>query len=87
MVTISNAIYKNDYKLEVFFSDGIVSVIDFYEYTNRDGLFADLENLDFFKQFTIDYELKTICWNNGLDISPETLYEKATGKKPSWATN
>ncbi len=87
MVTINTALYKNNYNIEVYFSDGTVALIDFSEYTNREGLFADLENLNFFKDFDIDFDLGTVCWNNGLDISPEALYEKAIGKKPSWAIN
>jgi hypothetical protein len=87
MITINRALYKNDYIIEVYFSDGTVSEIDFFEYTNREGLFSDLEDLNFFRNFEIDYILGTICWKNGLDISPEKLYEKATGIRPSWAVN
>jgi len=36
-----------------------------------------------FKRFTLD-EWPTLVWPNGFDLSPEMLYERATGKRLSW---
>jgi hypothetical protein len=33
--------------------------------------------------FKLD-EWSTITWNCGFDVSPETLYERATGKQIHW---
>jgi hypothetical protein len=34
--------------------------------------------------FQLD-EWPTIVWDCGFDLSPEYLYELATGKRPTWA--
>jgi len=36
-----------------------------------------------FKNFYLD-EWPTIAWKCGFDISPETLFEKVTGKQFNW---
>ena len=66
--------YKNDYVFYVEFEDGLSGEIDFYEYINKGPVFKPFENLDFFKNASIDGG--TILWPNGADIAPETLYEK-----------
>jgi hypothetical protein len=42
-----------------------------------------LRNIDDFKVFQLD-EWSTVVWACGFDISPETLYERATGKHIDW---
>lgn len=76
MVDVINAKYIKDYLIEIEFSDYKKCVIDFKEYSTRDGIFKQLKDLDFFKKFSINHDIGTICWDNGLDIAPETLYSK-----------
>ncbi len=80
MVEIINAEYINSYLINITFTDGVMGVVDFSNYTKYNGLFKALESIDFFKDFSVDKDLGTIVWKNGLDISPETLYYKVTGK-------
>ena len=84
MVDVIEAKHIIDYKIEITFSDSIRGIIDFSEYLDRRGLFKKLNDFDFFKNFRVNNEIGTICWENGLDISPETLYYKITGIKPEW---
>jgi hypothetical protein len=49
------------------------------------GVFERFNNIEFFKNFTINEELGIITWQDELDVSPETRYSEATGAPlPSW---
>jgi hypothetical protein len=82
MYDIIEATYVQDYEIELRFADNSVGIVDFAEYKNRKGLFESLKDINFFRNFKLDKELNTITWENGLDIAPDTLYIKATGKYP-----
>ncbi|MEI6875261.1 MAG: DUF2442 domain-containing protein [Spirochaetota bacterium] len=43
-----------------------------------------MRNPEAFATFHLD-EWPTIVWDCGFDLSPEYLYELATGKRPAWA--
>lgn len=76
MFYIINAKYISGYKIEITFEDGSNGIIDFSDYVSRPGLYKDLSDINFFKNFRVDSDLGTIVWNNGLDIAPDTLYMK-----------
>jgi hypothetical protein len=76
MVDVINARYIKEYLIEVEFSDSKKGIINFKEYALREGLFRDLTDIGFFRRFEVNKDIGTICWPNGLDIAPETLYSK-----------
>ena len=80
MYDVINAKYIEDYKLEIEFSDYSKVIIDFTDYLKRIGLDQNFNDIDYFKNFIVDKTLNTIKWENGLDIAPDTLYFKVTGK-------
>jgi len=41
--------------------------------------------MEYFKQVQINKELGVLCWPDGVDVAPETLYSEATGEPlPAW---
>ena len=60
-----------DYELEVAFTDGTVSTLDFRSRVmGRGGVFEPLQSVDFFEQVSVDHEAGTLVWPNGVDFCP-----------------
>jgi hypothetical protein len=73
--------YLSDYRLELVFADGVTGELDFRErVVGRGGMFAPLEDVEFFKQVQVDAEAGTLVWPNGVDLCPDVLYSQVTGK-------
>jgi hypothetical protein len=84
---VTAAKYLGDYRLEIIFENGKSGMVDFRKLIERGGVFAALEDPDYFRQFEINRELGVITWGNQVDIAPETLYHEATGESlPGWMT-
>ena len=82
---VIKAVYKGDYRIELYFDDGKKGIFDFSKYLKRGGVFKKFERLDYFRDFKVNHEIGTITWADELDIAPETLYAEATGTDlPSW---
>ena len=64
-----------DYTVEVVFDDLKRGVIDLRKYLKK-GIFKELLDKKKFRQMKVDAELGTICWPNGADIAPDTLYSQ-----------
>jgi hypothetical protein len=85
MYDVKNVRYLNGYKLEVTFEDNAKGVVDFHNHIKRGGIFARLTDQSYFRQVYVNKDLGTLCWPNGEDIAPETLYTLATGQAlPDW---
>jgi len=72
---IVEAKYIDGYNLRISFEDGKQGVFDFSPYV-KEGIFIQLRDKKEFIKFYVNKELGTICWPNGADIAPETIYEK-----------
>ena len=71
---VKNAKYIDDYKVWLKFADGKSGEIDLSaKLKNRNGVFAPLQDVNYFKNFQIVGS--TIAWENGADLAPESLYE------------
>ena len=69
------------YRLELTFTDGEKAELDFRNrIVGRGGVFAPLEDVEFFKQVKVDQEIGTLVWPNEVDFCPDVLYSEATGK-------
>ena len=62
------------------FDDQAEGIVDLAGLVCWQGVFAPLEDLQFFRQLRVDPELGTIVWPNGADIDPLGLWSAATGQ-------
>jgi len=77
---ITSVRHIEDYKLELRFTDGVRAELDFRsKVVGRGGVFAPLEDIDFFRRVQVDKEAGTLIWPNGVDFCPDVLYTEATG--------
>ena len=69
------------YRLALTFLNGEKAELDFRDrIVGRGGVFAPLEDVEFFKQVKVDPEIGTLVWPNEVDFCPDVLYSEATGK-------
>lgn len=69
------------YRLELAFTNGEKAELDLAgRIVGRGGVFAPLEDIDFFKRVKVDPEVGTLVWPNEVDLCPDVLYSQATGK-------
>ena len=77
---IKEAVFQKEHQIRMRFEDGSVGTVDLSDYLKEDTVFSQFSSEEYFKDFKIEYG--TLVWGNGeVDIAPETLYERATGKK------
>jgi len=71
--------YLSEYRIRMRFEDNSSGIADLSGYLSKGGVFKQFEDIGYFKKFIL--ENGTLTWGNGeLDIAPEALYAKATGK-------
>ncbi|MBU0489209.1 MAG: DUF2442 domain-containing protein [Bacteroidetes bacterium] len=75
ILNVVSAKYINEYSLLLEFSNGRKKIVDLGETISKEKreVFFPLLEVDFFKNFSIP--LNTVEWANGVDFSPEYLYE------------
>jgi len=64
----------DNFTLELKFNTGEIRVFDATPYIKK-GIFQQLQDEKFFRQAYV--ALDTVCWPGGLDIAPETLYDRS----------
>jgi hypothetical protein len=75
LVPVTDVEVVGEYQLRLTFKDGTVGDVSF---TDREwnGVFEPLRDPERFAQVSIEFG--TLVWpNDGLDMAPETLYERA----------
>lgn len=78
---VSGVRHLRDFELEIRFSDGTVSSLDFRKrIAGRGGVFESLQQIEFFAKVAVDPEAGTLVWPNGVDFCPDVLYAAATGR-------
>jgi hypothetical protein len=72
--------YLGDYQLRLRFEDGVVGTVDVSKLVKFVGVFAPLEDGNYFAQVSVDPDIGTIRWPNGADLDPDVLYAEITGE-------
>jgi hypothetical protein len=71
---VTEATYERDYVIHIKFSDGAEGFVDLAGELYGE-MFAPLKDMNRFRAFKLDPELKTIAWDNGADLAPEFLHD------------
>ena len=65
--------YIEGFTIWLKFSDGTEGEIDLSDELWGE-VFEPLRDVNYFRTVRLDRELDTICWDNGADFAPESLY-------------
>ena len=79
MVKITRVNVLKSYRLEVAFDDGVSGVVDLSELVGK-GVFALWRDPHVFEQVRIG-SFGELIWGDKIDLCPDSLYLKVTGKK------
>lgn len=83
MISIQDAKHEGEYRVWLKFNTGEEGVVDLSDLPDRFAAARPLKDVEEFKKFYLD-EWPTLAWPCGFDFAPESLYERATGKRPAW---
>ncbi len=72
---VREAKYFHDYVLWLRFNDEAEGEVDLKDELSGE-VFKAVQDINRFKQFTVDPDLETVVWKNGADMALEFLYEK-----------
>ncbi|MBW4056280.1 MAG: DUF2442 domain-containing protein [Proteobacteria bacterium] len=86
MIEVCEAIYQGDYKIWIKFNTGESGVVDLFDLVQKYKVAEPLLDTNEFKKLYLD-GWPILAWPCGFDLAPESLYERATGKRVEWLTN
>jgi len=72
MLWVTDAKYREGYRVWLAFSDGSSGEVDLADRLHGE-VFEPLKNLSLFSQVRFEPEMDTIVWPNGADLAPEYL--------------
>lgn len=79
MERITSATPLPGYRLRLTFTDGAEGLVDLSDLVGQ-GVFAAWRDERVFAQVAIDPLTRTVVWPGGIDLCPDVLYSKVTGK-------
>ena len=80
MHTITKVEALEAYRLHLSFADGTHGVVDFSELVGR-GVFQGWQDYAEFRKVKVG-ETGELIWPSGVDLCPDALYLKVTGRRP-----
>jgi len=66
-----------DYGLVLTFDSGERRRLDLRSLVSFQGVFAPLQDPNYFRRVEVNADLGTIVWPNGADLCPDVLYERS----------
>ena len=72
---------RENYQLHIRFEDDVEGVIDISKIIKFTGVFAPLQDKEYFATVCINPEYGTIQWESGADLDPDVIYALIT-KQP-----
>ena len=81
MLEIVEAKSVGGHRLYLLFNDGVQGEVDVAQIMPFEGVFAAFTDQGFFEQVYVDADWGTVCWPGHLDLAPEPLWERLTGRK------
>lgn len=69
-----------NYQLRIHFEDGVQGIVQVRQLIDFTGVFAPLEDPDYFATVKVNPDWGTICWENGADLDPDVLYHLLTNQ-------
>jgi len=72
---------RENYQLHISFEDGVAGVIDISQIIQFTGVFAPLQDQEYFAKVQVNPEYGTIQWESGADLDPDVIYAWIT-KQP-----
>ena len=82
MIGVIKATPMEGHVLRIEFSDGAAGDVD-CSFLLTGGLGEDLREPTYFRRVTVDPELQTVVWPNGLDPAPELLRSRLSAAASS----
>jgi hypothetical protein len=82
LVRLSQVRLLGGTRLSLRFDEGSEGELDVAQVVPFSGVFAALADQGFFKKVFVDPDWGTLSWPNNLDLAPESLYERITGRDP-----
>lgn len=83
IVNVQEVRHLEGYRVWLKFNTGESGEVDLHDLIFKYKAAAPLRDVAQFKQFKLD-AWPTLAWDCSFDVSPETLYERATGKLVEW---
>jgi len=80
MINIVEVRPLSGYKVWLKFADGVEGEADLSHLVGQ-GIFSKWNDIAFFNLVRVDSESHTICWPDEIDLCPDVLYSKVTGRK------
>jgi hypothetical protein len=80
MHTITHVEALEDYRISLSFDDGTAGEVDLSDLAGR-GVFVGWTDYADFRKVTVG-ETGELVWPSGVDLCPDALYLRVTGKKP-----